>query len=417
MKTDTTRLYMPQVLLNFKFTCITLFFVVSFSLSASQENTGANVCVEFQEAQKLLEQEQYSSAFELLEKCKKDKHVMHTRKLALELLLAPAPHNDELRAESIFREMLDWEGVFAQSVAENGLGIIYFRKGQPLEARDRFKKSAALDPKDRVHSLCTLGDLYEDGSFDESKNFDMAEKYYKLAARTGCGRSATKLGLYYFESDFGPERDLAESAFWFEKANDLGSLDAKYYLGRIFESGTDLPNYTRSPEKALKFYLEYIDSGGGRADAKSRANRLLSEGEQTTPETEALSVLSAEDEALFMNYAEQYARISGFLYYYSKHNPSEPDVDEWRSTAEKFKISSIWLLRRIPHIQKQSLEVAEDQCMTWMMEGARALGASTSEGLAAFEALIESNFQKMEALKHPESEIVRKQVNALVSFD
>lgn len=139
--------------------------------------------------------------------------------------------------------------------------------------------------------------------------------------------------------------------------------------------------------------------------------------EETSSSAENAKTLSEEDEELFMDYAEQYARISGFLYYYLKYNPSESNVDELQSTAQKFKMACIWLLRSIPRINNQSIEVAEEQCMAWMDEGIVELGEATFRGRAVFDALIKSNFEKMEALKIPESEKVRKWVNTLITFD
>jgi hypothetical protein len=81
---------------------------------------------------------------------------------------------------------------------------------------------------------------------DSIKLYNQAISYLKQAASQGHIDANIQLGMLFYKGAWSQRINLEESKKWFNKAADLGSYKALYFLGKIYELEND--------EKALDMY-------------------------------------------------------------------------------------------------------------------------------------------------------------------
>ncbi len=89
------------------------------------------------------------------------------------------------------------------------------------------------------------------------KNFELAYKYYLLAAKKNDVKAQCALGRQYFYG-WGIEKNEGQGFFWFEKAAISGDSIAQYYVGLCYDNGLGIES---DLNKALHWYEKSAEQG------------------------------------------------------------------------------------------------------------------------------------------------------------
>lgn len=170
---------------------------------------------------------------------------------------------DIIQAEQWYRDAAE-TSEYAR--AENYLGSLYYHgKGQIEqdfnEAVQWFRKAAE---QGNTHALNNLGICYEEGA-GVSRDYAMAKEYYKKSASGNHPSAANNLGYIYLL-----EKNYEDAIRWFHLASALGSSDALYNLGTVYESGVAHPKGKPDIDVAIKYYSEAASKGYSKAQVKVR---------------------------------------------------------------------------------------------------------------------------------------------------
>lgn len=99
------------------------------------------------------------------------------------------------------------------------------------------------DEEDLIEALIFLSDngdplatTYLGGTYYEMKKFDLAEKYYKIAADKGVVGAMNGLGYIYYYGRVG-ERDYEKAYKYYKMASDLGSIQDTIKLSDMYKNG------------------------------------------------------------------------------------------------------------------------------------------------------------------------------------
>ena len=110
----------------------------------------------------------------------------------------------------------------------------FYRLINPTE-EDRFLFAEALDyliteTKDSDY-MVDLGGMYY-----EQKRFDLALKYYEMAAESGNLYAISNLGYVWYYGRTG-ERNFEKSFYYFDKARQMGDVIAAYKIADMYKNG------------------------------------------------------------------------------------------------------------------------------------------------------------------------------------
>ncbi len=110
----------------------------------------------------------------------------------------------------------------------------YYRLTNPSE-EDFFLFSEAMDylirEKKDPNDMVALGSVYY-----EQKRFDLALKYYEMAAEYGNLYAISNLGYVWYYGRTG-ERDYEKAFHYFSKAMEMGDLIATYKVADMYKNG------------------------------------------------------------------------------------------------------------------------------------------------------------------------------------
>ena len=104
--------------------------------------------------------------------------------------------------------------------------------------------------------MYNLGLCYDNGD-GVAENVEKAAEYYQKAADLGHVEAMYNLGLCYDNGD-GIAKDAEKAAECYQKAADLGDTDAMYALGECYTVGSGL---TKDTEKAAEYFKKAADLG------------------------------------------------------------------------------------------------------------------------------------------------------------
>ncbi|KAJ3031916.1 hypothetical protein HK097_005395, partial [Rhizophlyctis rosea] len=150
--------------------------------------------------------------------------------------------------------------------AQNAVGSCYYW-GKGVK-RDRgeavvwYRRAAEQgDP----HAQNNLGICYEEGS-GVARDLVMAKTYYKMAADARHAGGVNNLGFLCMM-----EKDYMTAIKHFHLAMSLGSIDASYNLGTLYEAGcrdADGVVVNKDYEMAARFYREAADQGHTKSQTR-----------------------------------------------------------------------------------------------------------------------------------------------------
>lgn len=112
---------------------------------------------------------------------------------------------------------------------------------QKNDTVDFFIRKARLgDAEAQYH----LGSIYYYGLYDEPKNFELAEEWYRKSAEQG---NADAQYMYGKMCELYGENEQAVE--WYRKSAEQGKADAQYSLGKMYDYGWFVP-------KTMKLYSD-----------------------------------------------------------------------------------------------------------------------------------------------------------------
>ena len=146
--------------------------------------------------------------------------------------------------------------------AMNGIGSIYYEKGDYKKALEYFKKSAE---KGNQIGLNNLGTWYELGK-GVNTNITKAIECYEESAKKGNAQAMSNLGyLYYTKGKFSSSSSqLRDAAHWFRHSINKDSTlkDSHYYLGLMHQNGEGVDQCYKS---AYRYFKIAADLGSDSA--------------------------------------------------------------------------------------------------------------------------------------------------------
>jgi uncharacterized protein len=111
---------------------------------------------------------------------------------------------------------------------------------------------ATLNPKTRVESLMTLGQLYLNGTNGFLPNVPQALPYLKQAADAQNLQAIYLIGQLTFYGTAGTPQDEPTGILYLEKAANAGLIDAQWALATIYTQGT--PTFPKNLKQAKIWY-------------------------------------------------------------------------------------------------------------------------------------------------------------------
>lgn len=125
-----------------------------------------------------------------------------------------------------------------------------------------------LAEQGRLNAMHSIAHTYLYGVAGVKQDYDMAFKWFTLAANNGCPQGMYHLGLCNAKGYGTPVND-ALSAEWYRKSADHGDEDAMYELGLCYETGRGVK---ADKEAARKWYRKAADYG--QEEAAKRLSSL-----------------------------------------------------------------------------------------------------------------------------------------------
>ena len=114
-----------------------------------------------------------------------------------------------------------------------------------------------------------LGDAYLGGHGVE-RDVEQAEKWLRMAADAGHGRSMTRLGMLLYRDERSDE-DKRESLDWYRRAAELGDSSGMISMGLAYREGRCVPV---DEKRAVEWFIKAHEAGA--RNAADLAGRLLS---------------------------------------------------------------------------------------------------------------------------------------------
>ena len=105
-----------------------------------------------------------------------------------------------------------------------------------------------------------MGSLYFDGK-DATRDYTMAAKWFRLAARQGNARAQFSLGVMY-DAGLGVVQNQAEAVSWYRRAALQGLASAQLNLGVAYSQGQGV---VKSDADAIKWFRLAADQGQSQA--------------------------------------------------------------------------------------------------------------------------------------------------------
>ncbi len=112
------------------------------------------------------------------------------------------------------------------------------------------EQMAKLAEQGDVNAQLSLGYIYLYGGEGEAVDYDKAFEYYAQAALQNDNVGLNNLGSLYY-SGIGVPRNTSKAAVLFEKAADLGNVDAAVNLGFMLMSGNGI---AQNKQKAMSWF-------------------------------------------------------------------------------------------------------------------------------------------------------------------
>lgn len=125
------------------------------------------------------------------------------------------------------------------SIANRNIAELYlYGYGVPVDYQEMIKwYEKAAEYGDGVAQY-RLGDIYENGKYNQPKNWETAVKWYKKVSNQIAHRATYNIGNIYETGGYGIKMDIHEAKLWYQKSSDLGYRPAKeklqYYNMKIF---------------------------------------------------------------------------------------------------------------------------------------------------------------------------------------
>lgn len=145
--------------------------------------------------------------------------------------------------------------------AQNCLGALLYRQSQKDKEAFEYLKKAA--DQGNAHGMNNLAICYEEGRGTD-KNMEMAKKYYRQSMELN-HPSGTNNYAYLLLN----EKKYMEAAKFFNVAVALGSVDALYNLGTLYEAGALHPSKRADLEMARFYYQEAAAKGHSAASKRA----------------------------------------------------------------------------------------------------------------------------------------------------
>ena len=165
--------------------------------------------------------------------------------------------------------------------AQNNLGVMYYYgygvKKDPKEAKKWFEKAANQEHAEAQYGL---GEMYANG-YGVSKNDSMAVEWFRKAANQEHAEAQYNLGEMY-ANGLGVKKDPKEAKKWFEKAanqfrkaaDEKEDANAQYRLGVMYANGQGV---NKDPKKA-KDWFDKATTKKEDADALYRLGEMYANG-------------------------------------------------------------------------------------------------------------------------------------------
>ncbi|MCF6439536.1 sel1 repeat family protein [Pseudoalteromonas luteoviolacea] len=106
--------------------------------------------------------------------------------------------------------------------------------------------------KENIVACELLGDIYQNGDFGVSVNFEKAKLHYLKAGELGLGDAFAKLGAIYEEGEL-TKQDFDMAALLYSKAAEAGSGDGKNNLATLYLNGVSVE---KDSTKAMQLYKQ-----------------------------------------------------------------------------------------------------------------------------------------------------------------
>ena len=159
---------------------------------------------------------------------------------------------------------------YNSSDASWALGMIY-SEGRRVEQDDEIAlmwyTKAAQRSDHAMDLFFRLAEQYEEGKYHCKQNFHYAAIYYEKAAQLGNVEAQYKLGSFYEEGK-GVEKNIELSFQWYEKAAHQGNADAQFALSVCYKKG-------RGIEENEKIAWEWCEKAAEQGNLRALARIVL----------------------------------------------------------------------------------------------------------------------------------------------
>ena len=141
----------------------------------------------------------------------------------------------------------------------NQKGLSYYNSKDYEEAAKYFRMAA---DRGFESAMCNLGVMYELGE-GVKQNFDESFRWYKKAADLGEATAMNNLAFQY-ENGRGVAQNFEEALRWYKKAADFGEATAMDNLGYLYENGIGVK---QNLYEAQKWYEKAVNAGNSKAQS------------------------------------------------------------------------------------------------------------------------------------------------------
>ena len=141
------------------------------------------------------------------------------------------------RSKKDYPTAISWfkkAAILKNPLANRNIAELYlFGNGVPIDYQEMMKwyEKAATYGDEVVQYR--LGDIYENGKYNQPKNWEFAVKWYKKVSNWGANWATYSLGNIYEIGGYGIEKNIQEAKLWYQKSSDLGYQPAKEKLQNL----------------------------------------------------------------------------------------------------------------------------------------------------------------------------------------
>lgn len=290
---------------------------------------------------------------------------------------------------------------------QNKIADAYYNDGDYSKAKECYEKSAFQNNSD---AQCRLGEMYENGhgvtqdndkavfwyekavehenadarvklgnlycklgkkSFDE-QNYVRACEFYEKSASFENGNSEYNLGEMY-ENGEGSPHDNDKAIFWYERAVEHGSVDARIKLGGLYcKLGEDCENGQRAPQnndKAIFWYEKAVEHGNAEARIKL-AGLYYGRGKKSYDEQDYVNARKLYEKAASHGNSRAEFRL-GDMYDTGKGVEKNPHrAFKWYEKAAKYGIKQAQYKLGVMYECGQGVQQKKDMAIFWYKKAA-----------------------------------------------